>query len=298
MNKKGFISISVVYSFFVVFLLLMLFIVNNLVSNRLLLNSMKAEIKENISDTTFARYLINHAKELGLVHHNADLANGAGDNSYRYTGANPNNYVCFGTDVTPCPSNNLYRIIGVIDGKVKLISNSSVATLAFDTDETNYFINTTIYNYLNTNYLNTLSTYASLIATTNFYTNGITNSLATDTLKNIYENELGNNQNKNIWVNNKIALLYISDYGYGTIQDNYGSTATGADNWLNNGTSYWTISRDNSTHNTAFYINNNGTLSSSTVENTYQIRPVFYLNSTVHLASGEGSQASPYRIEE
>ena len=199
MNKKGFISISVVYSFFVVFLLLMLFIVNNLVSNRLLLNSMKAEIKENISDTTFARYLINHAEELGLVHHNAVLANGAGDNSYRYTGANPNNYVCFGTDVTPCPSNNLYRIIGVIDGKVKLISNSSVATLAFDTDETNYFINTTIYNYLNTNYLNTLSTYASLIATTNFYTNGIANSLATDTLKNIYENELGNNQNKNIW---------------------------------------------------------------------------------------------------
>ena len=35
----------------------------------------------------------------------------AGDNSYRYTGANPNNYVCFGSDVTPCPNDNLYRII-------------------------------------------------------------------------------------------------------------------------------------------------------------------------------------------
>ena len=39
----------------------------------------------------------------------------AGDNSYRYAGANPNNYVCFGSDVTPCPVDNLYRIIGAFD---------------------------------------------------------------------------------------------------------------------------------------------------------------------------------------
>ncbi len=45
----------------------------------------------------------------------------AEDNSYRYAGANPNNYVCFGSNETPCPSNNLYRIIGVFNGQVKLI---------------------------------------------------------------------------------------------------------------------------------------------------------------------------------
>ena len=32
-----------------------------------------------------------------------------------------NNFVCFGTNESPCPIDNLYRIIGVIDGKVKLI---------------------------------------------------------------------------------------------------------------------------------------------------------------------------------
>lgn len=39
----------------------------------------------------------------------------AGDNSYRYSGANPNNYVCFGSDAEECPYDNLYRIIGTFD---------------------------------------------------------------------------------------------------------------------------------------------------------------------------------------
>ena len=58
--------------------------------------------------------------ENGLYYHdgvgtytNADQE--AGDNSYRYSGANPNNYVCFGSDATPCPDEYLYRIIGVFD---------------------------------------------------------------------------------------------------------------------------------------------------------------------------------------
>ena len=33
-----------------------------------------------------------------IYYHNSSLANGAGDSSYRYSGANPNNYVCFGSD--------------------------------------------------------------------------------------------------------------------------------------------------------------------------------------------------------
>ena len=55
-----------------------------------------------------------------LYHHTASLTNGAGDNSYRYAGASEsvNNYVCFGNTTTPCPADNLYRIIGVFDNKV------------------------------------------------------------------------------------------------------------------------------------------------------------------------------------
>ena len=57
----------------------------------------------------------------GLYHHDANLTNGAEDNSYRFAGENPNNYVCFGSDEATCPHENLYRMIGLIDDKVKLI---------------------------------------------------------------------------------------------------------------------------------------------------------------------------------
>ena len=82
----------------------------------------------------FSDYIINNVYvedgENGLYYHdgvgtytNADQE--AGDNSYRYAGANPNNYVCFGSDEETCPEDNLYRIIGVFDDKTKLIKSSS-----------------------------------------------------------------------------------------------------------------------------------------------------------------------------
>ena len=49
-----------------------------------------------------------------LYHHDATLTNGAGDGGYRYAGANPNNYVCFGSNASTCPNGNLYRIIGQV----------------------------------------------------------------------------------------------------------------------------------------------------------------------------------------
>ena len=66
-----------------------------------------------------------------IYYHDSNLTNGAGDNSYRYAGASDqvNNYVCFGSNVTPCPTDNLYRIIGVFGDKVKLIK-SDYATSA------------------------------------------------------------------------------------------------------------------------------------------------------------------------
>ena len=75
--------------------------------------------------------------------HNSSLTNGAGDNSYRYAGANPNNFVCFGSDASPCPIDNLYRIIGVfgenyhgVTGKqlVKLIKYDYMTTDELGTD--------------------------------------------------------------------------------------------------------------------------------------------------------------------
>ena len=61
----------------------------------------------------------------GIYYHDANLTNGAGDNSYRFAGSSDvvNNYVCFGSSEAPCPADNLYRIIGVFGDRVKLIKS-------------------------------------------------------------------------------------------------------------------------------------------------------------------------------
>ena len=72
----------------------------------------------------------------GIYYHDASLTNGAGDNSYRFAGASDqvNNYVCFGSNVTPCPTDNLYRIIGVFGDKVKLIKSDYATTALLGAD--------------------------------------------------------------------------------------------------------------------------------------------------------------------
>ena len=74
--------------------------------------------------------------ENGIYYHDSSLTNGAGDNSYRYAGASDqvNNYVCFGSNVTPCPTDNLYRIIGVFGDRVKLIKSDYATTALLGAD--------------------------------------------------------------------------------------------------------------------------------------------------------------------
>ena len=148
-----------------------------------------------------------------LYYHDASLANGAGDNSYRYSGANPDNYVCFGSNESPCPTDNLYRIIGVFGDKVKLIKSDYATSALLGTDGDYYesrtpdassykgsltTVNTYYWNYKATNSAtNTWST--SLLNKTNLNTNFITNigtewanKIATTTWK------VGGNTSENI----------------------------------------------------------------------------------------------------
>ena len=51
----------------------------------------------------------------------------------RYYGASPNNYVYFNCDSYPSTNCELWRIIGVFDGKLKLIRNESIGNYSWDT---------------------------------------------------------------------------------------------------------------------------------------------------------------------
>ena len=98
------------------------------------------------------------SKYTGLYHHDADLANGAQDNSYRYSGANPNNYVCFGPGAESegtCANDNLYRIIGAFDDakdgnyQIKLIKSDYTTSTMLGTDGRDY---KGVYSYYTSNY--------------------------------------------------------------------------------------------------------------------------------------------------
>ena len=111
--------------------------------------------------------------ENNIYYHDSTLTNGAGDNSYRYAGASDkvNNFICFGSTETPCPNDNLYRMIGVIDGKVKLIK----------------------YDYANSNLLGTNGDYASSESPNEEYKGKLTS------IDKYYWNRKAKNENSNTW---------------------------------------------------------------------------------------------------
>lgn len=172
---------------------------------------------------TLAKYIVSQYTtdgENGLYLHDRIGTYGAqeaGDNSYRYSGANPNNYVCFGSDAVTCPTDNLYRIIGVFDNNVKLIKNISIGNYAWDEGENSTWNEITkpdIYTTLNTTYYNTLgSEWQNLIAETTWQVGGFSYSNL-ETAKETYDLEVGTGQN-GYEETMKIGLMYVSDFGYG-----------------------------------------------------------------------------------
>ena len=226
-------------------------------------------------------YYITYGEETGgLYHHdgigsyiNADQE--AGDNSYRYVGANPNNYVCFGSDEATCPTDNLYRIIGVFENQVKLIkhdyagsdllgengdfsnssytewwssssyykgslSQSSVSLYYWNRNGSNTWSASQLNTVnLNTNYLNNIgNTWSSKIANHTWQVGGATYAnVYSSPVKTAYNYEVGANT-ANTTYNAKIGLMYVSDYGYAASPANW-STNMGSLNTSTNRDNNW-----------------------------------------------------------
>lgn len=374
MNKKGFISVTVIYSFFMVFLMLLLLIVSNLVSNRTLLNSVKDKAKTDLNNAIFAKYLISNASKLNLVKHDETLEYGAMDNSYRYsnyynlsekaremkinsidndlikyycegelkkindsctqgiyklsydekefntyndallnalndnyiTYEEVNNYVCLSENTENCSNDNLYRIIGVIDGKVKLIKENFVTiknengeeinTFYYDNSPsvTNVYVNTTIYNYLNiysNSFLSTLKDMDKYIDTTTWQVGGID---GLDVAYKIYDKELGIDK-INDTVKAKIGLPYISDYAFSKDKNGFNGEISSNSNWLvlNNS---WLLTRNSTNYTDVYFVNDEGKVELANVYELKKIKPTLFLKENVLLKNGSGKINDPYII--
>ena len=166
---------------------------------------------------------------------------------------NVKNFVCFGSTTSPCPTENLYRIIGVFENNVKLVKwdyakSSLLGTNGDFSEENSYFFSgeqgesptsNSSYYWNNSTQTNTWS--ESLLNKTNLNINFINNigsewtqKIATTTWKvggntmtNIgsvvpataYQNEvvhpvMTNTTDNKTEYTSKIGLMYVSDYYY------------------------------------------------------------------------------------
>ena len=244
----------------------------------------------------------------GIYYHNSTLANGAGDNSYRYAGASDsvNNYICLGSDEATCPDANLFRIIGVFGDQTKVIRAKSVGNKQWHTSESNTCSTSSLNTYLNGEYLTSLGTLADKIATTTWKVGGGSwSNISASVPKTAYQNEVGSSASTTT-VNKKIGLMYVSDYYYSASPSawtlmGYNSDATKdyraakTTNWLYLGSYEWTVSRysDRTTH--AFSVTSTGDVLHSNVTDSYAVRPSFNLESSVYV-SGSGSMSDPVRV--
>ena len=267
-----------------------------------------------------------------IYYHDSTLENGAGDNSYRYAGSSDttNNYVCFGSDAETCPEDNLYRIIGVFDGKIKLIkaivekskavhwSNLSSCpsenayvknnnTLAIGPSEPTSDNGCNDWKYsdlntevLNTNFLNDLDDNWKNMITNTIWKVGDGLSVGLTPLA-MFTAEI-KNATKTYGPSDgtsKIGLMYASDYGYvaspsawTTTLKNYNTDVITSVNWLYSKSTEWIISTG---EEGVFYLSY-GELDGQHSSNSHSIRPVFYLLSSVTYVSGDGTKDAPIRI--
>ena len=159
---------------------------------------------------------------------------------------NVKNFVCFGSDATTCPTENLYRIIGVFNNQVKLIkwdyAKSSLLGTDGDFSEEDsyywsgeqgespssnslyYWNNVTSTNTwsesnlnkinLNTNFVNNIgTTWANKIATTTWKVGGGEETYLQDVPTTAYQYEVGSSASTTTY-DAKIGLMYVSDYYY------------------------------------------------------------------------------------
>ena len=256
--------------------------------------------------------------------HNSSLANGANDNSYRFAGENPNNYVCFGSNESSCPEDNLYRIIGVFNNQVKLIkdgyANSNL--LGNDGDHESsvglssvYYWNnsgsntwsTSLLNKtnLNTNFVNNIgSTWANKIATTTWKVGGNTQTNIVSVVPaTAYKNEIINPVSTNTTdgvteYTAKIGMMYASDYGFAADPSTWTKSLSSyrQGNWMSYSNYEWTISRSSDNSYRVICVSDRLRLSACDAAYSTFVRPVFYLTNSVIYSEGDGTQSSPIRL--
>ena len=195
---------------------------------------------------------------------------------------NVRNFVCFGTDASTCPTDNLYRIIGYFDGKMKLIKytfcsgdNASglhggaryyypFSYLYYNWDDlSNFWWEKTSLNRnkLNTDFMNYISNYGDKWINSIFESTWVvdnqtvkdnmtglnTYNAERQKISNTYGPSNAATKTDGSKYSTKFGLMYASDYAFAATQSSW-NTSIGTlsnfteKNWLYSGITEWTMS--------------------------------------------------------
>ena len=261
---------------------------------------------------------------------------GETDISYRYNGKNPNNYIWFNNEmwriiglIPTCTSSGC----ATKSNLVKIIRNESLGAYAYDASSTttselkNAWGSNTLYKLLNEYYYGkgngTNSSYCrgfydstyQPIPDCNFNEIGISNSKEDyfgTMIENVYWNtgkssfsgkpgDLYETETATQTVSGYIGLMAASDYGYAGI--NYNEMMDGTEfayntstNWLYGNGYEWTSIESTVATYATIRISADGTSNDRKVYVGYSVRPTVYLNSSVYILSGIGTERDPIII--
>ena len=295
-------------------------------------NANRAKCNVNYTEKDSVTYLNNYI--IGLSGTTQGTGQVVQENGYRYEGKNPNNYVWFNNElwrIIGVFDENSHGVSG--QNLVKIIRNDSIGGLAWDKSNTNDWTASSFMNLLNGAYLNSENglggeycygyststpsncdytesgindTYRAMIENVTWYLGGYATA-GYETTENSYEYERGTtvySGRPTTW-EGQIGLMYPSDYGYSVLASScarttnlgsYNTASCAGQSWLYGQGYEWTITPNSSTSTDVFRVASIGTLNSNSADYGYSARPVLYLDSSVYVIDGNGSQSDPYII--
>lgn len=322
-KKNGFISISVVYSFFVTFLLLLVVGIRSYANNRASFDIYKDYLKDNIQAKNYnssgnSRKLTDEISSLVSTYGKTSWATRNWylekvGNDYYYRGSTPQNFVCLSPDVRDtCKSDykHLYRIVGLFSSSTHKATDINYKDKAM--------IKIVKYTpYMTSNHTGALQALAEFTDNAEYFSDKARKLLAevnwttykagsaSAAFSAFRTNEI-NNANLLAFA----GMLTVSDIGYTTgdftgtnchpnslMADNLtglsGGTHTGCASYGWNISEQWLYNESNNTAQ-AFHVNSSGSIAIDNKTTSRFVRPVLYLKPDAVILKGSGSQDDPY----
>ena len=278
-------------------------------------------------------YLNNYI--IGLSGQTQGTGQVVNENGYRYEGKDPNNYVWFNNElwrIIGVFDENSHGQAG--QNIVKIIRNDSIGGLAWHKSNTNDWTASSLMNLLNGAYLNSENgtggeycygysttvpagncdytesgindTYRPMIENVTWYLGGSSTNSAT--AEAFYGYERGDTvvySGRPTTTTGYIGLMYPSDYGYSVLASScartkdlfdYDTSSCAGQSWMYGQGYEWTITPSSSYSRNVFYVYYHGSLNNGIARSGYVARPVLYLDSSVYVIDGTGTQSDPYII--